>query len=427
MINSDLTASPPLETLKHQVRLTILCHRIGPYHFARIRAAAQKFPTTVIEAFKSDDTYAWDVVEGAEGFTRVTLFGKSTATPSALLQGIRQGLDNCRPGAVAVPGWADVVAFGALQWCGAHAVPAIMMSETTQWDESRRGWKELVKRRLVGMCAAGLVGGRPHGEYLALLGMPQRNIFQGYDAVDNDHFVRGAAAARKQAQEIRSRLELPENFFLASARFVEKKNLLGLLEAYARYRTLAEKAGKLKSESSDLRSPTSTPWSLVLLGDGPLRSSILDLRSSLGLDAWVHLPGFKQYGELPAYYALAKAFIHASTTEQWGLVVNEAMASGLPVLVSNHCGCAQDLVHEGVNGFVFDPKDIGQLASLMQKVSAPEFPLAQGGAESQRIVSNWGPERFGCGLEEAVKVALATPPPALGLLDRFLLRLLTRI
>ena len=419
MIKSDLTASTPLETLKHQVRLAILCHRIGPYHFARVRAAAKKFPTTVIEAFQSDDTYAWDLVDGAEGFTRVTLFKKSPATPSALLQGLQKGLDDCRPAAVAIPGWADMVAFGALQWCGARAVPAIMMSETTQWDESRRVWKEWVKRRLVRMCAAGLVGGRPHAEYLEHLGVPRRNIFQGYDAVDNDYFVRESAAARKQAQAIRSRLELPENFFLASARFVEKKNLLGLLEAYACYRRQAR-----QSAIGNRQSPI---FDLVLLGDGPLRSSVLDFRSSLGLDAWVHLPGFQQYGELPAYYALAKAFIHASTTEQWGLVVNEAMACGLPVLVSNRCGCFQDLVQDGINGFAFNPKDIGQLAGLMHKVSAPEFPLAQCGAESQRIISNWGPERFGCGLEEAVKVALAAPPPALGMLHRFLLRLLTRI
>ena len=70
-------------------------------------------------------------------------------------------------------------------------------------------------------------------------------------------------------------------------------------------------------------------------------------RSALGLDNDVIFPGFIQYDELPAYYGLAKAFIHASTVEQWGLVVNEALAAGLPVLVSERCGCAPDLVREG--------------------------------------------------------------------------------
>ena len=125
--------------------------------------------------------------------------------------------------------------------------------------------------------------------------------------------------------------------------------------------------------ASELCPPPSAPWSLVLLGDGPLKSDLCRLISDLRLDACVHLPGFKQYHELPVYYGLASAFVHASTTEQWGLVVNEAMASGLPVLVSNRCGCAQDLVKEGVNGFTFDPCNVEQLAQLMLKFQRSTF------------------------------------------------------
>ncbi len=71
------------------------------------------------------------------------------------------------------------------------------------------------------------------------------------------------------------------------------------------------------------------------------------------------LPGFKPYDELPVYYALANAFVHASTSEQWGLVVNEAIATGLPVIVSNRCGCAPELVNG--NGFTFDPTNEDEL------------------------------------------------------------------
>jgi glycosyltransferase involved in cell wall biosynthesis len=136
------------------------------------------------------------------------------------------------------------------------------------------------------------------------------------------------------------------------------------------------------------------------------------------------LPGFKQYDELPAYFGLAGAFAHASTTEQWGLVANEAMASGLPVLVSNRCGCAQDLVQEGVNGFTFDPCDIEQLAKLMLRVSDSQFPISDFGAASRRIISSWGPERFANGLRDAVTTALKNPRPNFGVLDRLLLWLL---
>ena len=191
---------------------------------------------------------------------------------------------------------------------------------------------------------------------------------------------------------------MPEKYFLASARFIEKKNLPGLIEAYSRYRQLGEKSeiGNRKSEI----------WNLVLLGDGALRSSLKSQVSSLDLGHSVLMPGFKQYPDLPAYYGLAGAFIHASKTEQWGLVVNEAMASGLPVLVSNRCGCAADLVQEGVNGFTFDPCNVEQLAQLMLRVSDSRFPIPNFGAASTRIISNWGPERFATGLKQAAECAL---------------------
>jgi glycosyltransferase involved in cell wall biosynthesis len=136
----------------------------------------------------------------------------------------------------------------------------------------------------------------------------------------------------------------------------------------------------------------------------------------------VLLPGFKQYGELPAYYGLAKAFIHASTTEQWGLVVNEAMASGLPVLVSNRCGCAMDLVKDGVNGFTFDPYNVEQLAQLMLKLSTLNSQHSTLGSASARTIAAWGPERFVRGLKEAVDCALSVGPVRPTLVQRMILK-----
>jgi glycosyltransferase involved in cell wall biosynthesis len=318
------------------------------------------------------------------------------------------------------------------------------MSETTAWDVERKWLKEFLKKRVVKMCAAGLVGGRAHAEYLEQLGIERTKIFFGYDAVDNDYFAAKAEEVRSQSSVVRSQQRLPDKYFLASARFIEKKNLPRLIEAYARYRVLAQKAEMLKTETLKSESsipstlnpqPSTEPWSLVLLGDGPLRSTLNSQLSTLNLHGHVLLPGFKQYGELPVYYGLASAFIHASTTEQWGLVVNEAMASGLPVLVSNRCGCAADLVQEGVNGFTFDPYNVEQLAELMFQISlrgvgssGPEaafnFPLSAFGSESQRIISQWGPERFARGLHDAVQTALKNPASNASLMDRLILRLL---
>lgn len=404
-----------------KIRIAILFQRFGPYHHARLNAAGQVFSVWGIEACGMEDTYAWDKVEGAAAFTRVTLTDRDTGDRQWKLELHRKmwsALDDIKPDVVVIPGWSFADALSALLWCAKTNTPSVVMSESTVWDEPRVAWKEWIKRRLVKLNSAGLAGGTPHTDYLVQLGLERAKVFPGYDVVDNEYFSRNADAARGQGPIVRRQQKLPEKYFLASARFVEKKNLFRLIQAYGRYRDLAGKveAGKPKPEI----------WDLVLLGDGPLKSELNNLISESGLAACVHRPGFKQYHELPLYFGLAGAFVHPSTTEQWGLVVNEAMASGLPVLVSNRCGCAANLVAEGVNGFTFAPENVEQLTQLLLKISAPNFPLATFGNESRRIVSQWEPERFAGGLSDAVDSALKNGRPGTGLLDRLLLNLLLR-
>ena len=403
--------------LPEETRVAVLFQRFGPYHHARLNAAGRLLSVWGVEACAMEDTYAWNKVEGAAAFTRITLTDRDSGGRQwrqELQRKMWRVLDEIKPQIVVVPGWSFADALSALLWCVKTKTPAVVMSESTVWDEPRGAWKEWIKRRLVKLNSAGLAGGTPHRDYLVQLGLTHERVFLGYDVVDNEHFQCKAEEARSQKSEVRNRLGLPEKYFLASARFVEKKNLLRLIQAYGRYRILAE---ELKAENTKI-------WSLVLLGDGPLKTDIQKLISELGLESFVHLPGFKQYDKLPAYFGLAAAFVHASTTEQWGLVVNEAMASGLLVLVSSRCGCAADLVVPGVNGFQFDPANVDELARLLLKISAPNFPLADFGAASQRIISGWGPERFAEGLRNAVAVALKNPPLRAGRLDRLLLRLL---
>jgi glycosyltransferase involved in cell wall biosynthesis len=164
----------------------------------------------------------------------------------------------------------------------------------------------------------------------------------------------------------------------------------------------------------------------VVLGDGPLRGEYERRVAELGLSGRVHLPGFKQYGELPAYYGLAGAFVLASTEEQWGLVVNEAMASGLPVLVSRRCGCAPDLVAEGETGFTFDPADAEDLSGLMSRLVSDDARRERMGRAARRAVSAWTPETFGRNLWRAAAVAAALPRPRHSLASRLLLPALTR-
>jgi len=118
----------------------------------------------------------------------------------------------------------------------------------------------------------------------------------------------------------------------------------------------------------------------------------------------VYFPGFRQIEELPRFYAHAGCFIHPALEEPWGLVINEAMASGLPVLSSDNVGAAEELVDDGMNGWKFSPENVAGMAAVMQTISAFNFPLSAFGAASRRILEARSPTRaFGEGLARLLK------------------------
>jgi glycosyltransferase involved in cell wall biosynthesis len=376
------------------------------------------------------DQDAFKVLEfsAAASYQRHTLFprdGGEVLSQTALRRTTAAKLDALRPDLVCVSGWGFPASLAAVVWAARNRAPVVMLSDSNEFDEPRSLVKEIVKRRIVALCSTGLAGGTPQADYLAKLGLPRKHIWLGYDVVDNRYFAEKAAEFRSQRSEgsqVRSVNREPPTglpsspFFLACARFGRKKNLPRLIEAYSRYRLLAEQV-----ESGSRKAKI---WDLVIAGDGELRSEIESSISRLDVGNAVHLVGAKPYAEMPLYYGLASAFIHPSTTEQWGLVVNEAMASGLPVLVSNRCGCAPDLVKEDVNGFTFDPFNCEQIAQLMLKTSAFNFPLSDFGAASAHIIADWDLERFASGLKAAGEKAMQIGCKRVSWLDRLLLRAL---
>jgi 1,2-diacylglycerol 3-alpha-glucosyltransferase len=390
------------------MRIAVMFNRFGPYHLARLDAAGSQGDLIGIEVVTRDRTYAWDLARGAERFERITLFREHEGArpPTAeLARRLYEVLNRMRPDAIGLPGWSRKAGLLALGWCLRHGVPAVVMSESNRLDQPRAGWLEAAKRRIVRLFSAGLAGGSRSADYLAELGLPRPRIFTCYDVVDNEHFSRAAAAVRLDAGSVRRRYGLPQRYFLSVSRLVAQKNVPALLEAYALYR----------SAQSD------RAWSLMLVGDGPERSLIEAKIRDLGLGGYVTMPGFQQYAELPAFYGLAEAFVLASTCEPWGLVVNEAMATGLPVLVSHRCGCAPDLVEAGGNGFVFNPRDPRDLAGCMVAIAADACDRAGMRARSRAIIERWSPDDFARNLWRSGLAARSVALPAASLADRVLL------
>jgi glycosyltransferase involved in cell wall biosynthesis len=206
-------------------------------------------------------------------------------------------------------------------------------------------------------------------------------------------------------------------YFLASNRFVERKNLGRLIRAYAIYVGGVQEGKKA--------------WPLVLLGDGELRGELEALCGELGIKVFsfqgsvfsrekegdlklnsyrlktspgggcVIFTGFRQIAELPVFYADAGAFIHPALSEPWGLVINEAMASGLPILSSDNVGSAEELVIDGETGYLFDPMDLQAISAAMQRIAdMPDDRRQQMGESARALVEKKAPMHgFGNGLK----------------------------
>ncbi|WAR45342.1 glycosyltransferase [Methylomonas rapida] len=396
----------------YKMNFLITFHRFGPYHHARLNALSTLCNLTAIEYTCVDNTYAWDIVPPAKSFEHITLFSDKDIdlkSRDEIKSKLWATLNKKSPDVIAIPGWSTLPALLTLEWAVKNNTPAIVMSASTESDETRKPWKEWIKTCIVKLFSAGIGGGSLHVDYLNKLGLPKNDLFIGYDTVDNEHFSRGSKKVKNDIKYYRESYSLPSNYFINSSRFVEKKNLFRLIDAYAKY--------KSTTDSLDF-------WHLVILGDGPLRNKLENHVANLGLNQFIHFPGFVQYPELPIYYGAANAYIQASTTEQWGLVVNEAMASGLPVLVSNKCGCAADLVIEGVNGFTFDPYETSCLTDLMLTITSNGCDIEQMGNSSRRIIDQWSTDVFAKNIMMAANNAAKKPPHSTSWLNNIILWIL---
>src|SRR6266571_2544267 len=217
--------------MEHKPAVAIVFHHIGPYHHARLNAAADRVPVTGIE-WSAEGYDAWGVAEAPARYHKISLFSEAAEHYPASRQrreAFRWALEQAKPDVVAVNGWNNFGSLIVANCCLRRGIPMVVMSESARQDEPRTRWKEAIKRGIVGLYSAALVGGQRHVAYLVELGMPRERIFTGYDVVDNEYFRQKAEEVRSQRLEVRQKCVLPENYFLASARFVEKKNLPKLI------------------------------------------------------------------------------------------------------------------------------------------------------------------------------------------------------
>jgi glycosyltransferase involved in cell wall biosynthesis len=328
--------------------IAVMWEHFGPYHHDRIRALVEAdIPVVAIQLFGRSATYSWQdaappsyplltLAESEQGISTIALARK-------LVRAVREsGVGDCFFCHYEYP--AVLIASARLRLAG-HRV--FTMLDSKYDDYPRRASRERVKRAFLLPYRGALAGSERSRDYLSGLGIGRERTCTGFDTVDIARLARQGRPARD--------IPFAERAFLIVARLVPKKNVAGSLRAFARYRR--EHPGKRRLE---------------ILGDGPLRSKLEALAAQLGIADWVDFRGNVSSEQVSETMRRSLALLLPSTSEQFGLVVNEAFANALPAIVSHNCGAVDILVRDGRNGFVIDPRSEDELVEAMKQIGSDE-------------------------------------------------------
>jgi glycosyltransferase involved in cell wall biosynthesis len=340
--------------------------------------------------------FTWDVplLEGYRYKFLPGLFREADDTPPArqLNPSILNEITPRRYDAVWVHGYMGNTSGLAILTALMKGVPVLMRGESHLRGEPLSAAKKCVKyialRALFSRLAGFLYIGTLNKAYYQHFGVPESRLFWCPYTVDNAFFRRYAETLAPQRHELRANWDVDDDrpVILLAGKLVAVKQPLLLLEAYRRVRQRRACA-------------------LLIAGGGPLRGELeAEIRRSAIPD--VHITGFLNQTEIPKAYAAADLLVLPSRAEQWGLVVNEAMNSSLPIVVSDRVGCGPDLVTSGVNGEIFEHNSAGALETVLERcVSQPARLIELGRASLQRI-QQWGLPETARGITEALNAVV---------------------
>ena len=365
-------------------RIAIIWTKFLPYHIARIRHLRKRLHAinwhlTAIEMASKDALYPFPASAADTNTDYVCLFsGKSyrSIAASTIHAAAFRVLEKLKPDVVFAPSTPFPSGMAAIKYCLEHDKLSVMMDDAWEFSDKRGTIISMVKKIIHSNIDAAFIPAPSHASYYLKKGFPAERIVYGVDVVDNGFFASGAAEARKETKKLRKDLGLPEKYFLFVGRFIKRKGIASLLQAYRQY---------VDANPSD-------PWGIVLVGEG---DELAMHQKTIEQYPSVKFVGSQFGDQLCVYYGLASAFILPSEVETWGLVVNEAMASHLPVLVSSGCGAGHALIEEGKNGWTFEPGNAERLSDLMSRLSQMPLPqLKKMGAHSKEIIGHWSLDTF---------------------------------
>lgn len=373
-------------------RLAIITEIIAPYRIPVFNALAARGDVDLHVIFLAEtdpELRQWQVYRNEIRFSYEVLpaWRRRLGKLNLLMNwGTGKALDKFSPDSVMCGGYNYPACWSAARWCNRHGVPLLLWSESTADDSrSRKWWVGRLKKRFMENSTAFVAAGKSSREYLESLGAKAERIFIAPDAVDVELYARIAQETRSDGAGIRVRFDLPQRFLLCAGRLVREKGVFELLEAYARLDD---------AERSQI--------GLVFAGEGGARAQ-LETRAAEIWPGSVRFTGFVQRDQLAELYGTAEALVFPTHSDPWGLVVNEAMACGLPIVASSVAGCVRDLVLDGRNGFVVRAGDVEEITGAIRRMlQNPEMVRAMG-AESRAIIRGFTPEACAGGMSRAVE------------------------
>lgn len=371
----DTSRKPLAERLVLYYQLTL-----GAPHLARIRAldAVPGVACLGVQLASAEQSRAFELRAEDAALCSTVIDGTYEELPlGERLAAARRHLDALEPDAIIIDCPADLVQFRLAKYAQSRGIAATTRWAATWADHPRTAWKERLKRVVYRGWDAYLNTGQRGRDYLRSFGVPESLIFDCGNPVDCDPIERRAAELASHERE---------DSFLFVGRFLDLKNLERFTRAFRRYRD--EGGG----------------WRLRLVGFGDREAAVR--AEAQGCEA-IELAGHRQFDELIELYARCGALVLPSYSENWGLVVNEAMHAGAPVLLTRCVGCVPELLEEGRNGFAMDERDEGSMVAALHRFEA--LSKAERAAMSRRsrsIIASHRPEHWAAAAAKAIETAI---------------------
>jgi len=348
----------------------------GRLIYLRQYLTAQKIDFHAIELFGKGSPYSFDEYNNSLNWWSC-LFADNSASElsiSNIQSSLFKKLDAINPDVIIAPSIVFFAGALGIRWAKKNRKKFIMFDDATPGQVKRNFIVQWVKNLIFEQVNGFWFPTKGYFNEFSYLSNKGVHFFYGFNSIDNSFF------------KLSGKPLLNHKTIICVARLVPVKNLDTLIKAWQVIESL------------------NTGYRLAIVGNGPEYHALNTLKLDLNLKT-VDFLGIIANENLLEFYSKADAFILPSLSESWGLVVNEAMAAGLPVLLSHNINASKYLLKEGVNGYGFDPLNVADIAQVIKKYIDTDITSKQlMSANSLEIIDDMSYEKMGIQLAKALQI-----------------------